>query len=188
MASRHPSSQGPRGYPIMRLLVLVAGLGMATTRVAAAQDTVSLDGPQRPFQDSLVDHLSGDWIMSGTVGRRAVTYRVHAEWVLNHQFLRIAMRDTARTPEYEAHVYLGRDNTSERYVAHWLDVFGGRWSETPGYGTRAGNAIEFVFEYPDGPFRTTFTWDGANGWSVLMRQRAASGGWQMFGQWTLQRG
>jgi hypothetical protein len=41
---------------------------------------------------------------------------------------------------------------SERYVAHWIDVFGGRFSETLGYGKRAGDEIDFIFEYPDGPF------------------------------------
>jgi hypothetical protein len=31
-------------------------------------------------------------------------------------------------------------------------------SETLGYGTCAGNAIKFNFEYLDGPFHNTFTW------------------------------
>jgi hypothetical protein len=75
---------------------------------------------------------------------------------LNHRFLCLEMRGTARVPTYEAIVFIGRDNLSERYVAHWLDVSGGRWSETLGYGTKSGQAVEFVFEYPDGPFRTTF--------------------------------
>jgi len=175
------------GLMLLNRIALAALLCSAIVTVASAQEAQALDGRQRIFQDSLVDRLAGDWIMSGTVGKKAVTYRVHAEWMLNHQFLRVGMRDTAKPPDYEAHVYIGRDNTSERYVAHWLDVFGGRWSETLGYGTRTGTAIEFVFEYPDGPFHTTFTWDGKSGWTVLMRQRGPSGEWQTFGQWTLRR-
>jgi hypothetical protein len=31
----------------------------------------------------------------------------------------------AEPPEYQATVYIGRDNASARYVAHWIDVFGG---------------------------------------------------------------
>src|SRR5947209_2187974 len=58
---------------------------------------------------------------------------------------------------------IGYDNISERYVAHWIDVFGGRFSETLGYGKRAGNEIDFIFEYPDGPFRTNFIWDATRG-------------------------
>ena len=53
---------------------------------------------------------------------------------------------------------IGYDHTSERYVAHWMDIYGGRFSETLGYGVRSGDQIEFVFEYPDGPFHTTFRW------------------------------
>jgi hypothetical protein len=45
---------------------------------------------------------------------------------------------------------MGYDTTSERYVLHLLDIFGARYSETLGFGTRDGKAIRFVFEYPDG--------------------------------------
>lgn len=88
-------------------------------------------------------------------------HAVKAEWVLNHQFLRIDEKENAPQPgstPYEAMVMLGYDNTGERYVAHWLDMYGGRFSETLGYGTRAGNEIRVVFECPDGPFHTTFRW------------------------------
>lgn len=152
----------------------------------SAQAPAALDGPQHPFQDSLFERLAGDWWMTGNVGQHPATYRLRAEWVLNHQFLRLEMRDTARVPAYEAHVYIGRDNLSERYVAHWLDAFGGRWSETLGYGARAGDSVEFVFEYPDGPFRTRFTADPDGGWTVLMRQRTPAGEWQVFGRWSLR--
>lgn len=171
----------------MRCLALGSLLCLSITCVASAQEAQPLDGPNRLFQDSLVERLAGDWVMIGTVRQKPVTYRVHAEWLLNHQFLKLAMVDTAKPAAYEAHVYIGRDHTSERYVAHWLDIGGGRWSETLGYGTRTGNAIEVVFEYPDGPFHTTFTWDGKKGWSVLMRERGSTGEWKTFGQWTLRR-
>ena len=59
---------------------------------------------------------------------------VKAEWVLNHQFLLVHIKDGSSPPIYEAMVFIGYDNTSERCVAHWIDVFGGRFSETLGYG------------------------------------------------------
>jgi hypothetical protein len=43
-----------------------------------------------------------------------------------------------------------------RTTSRLESAIGGRFSETLGYGTRDGNAIRFVFEYPDGPFRTTY--------------------------------
>ena len=65
--------------------------------------------------------------------------------------------------------YIGYDNMSERYVAHWLDVFGGRFSEPLGYGKRDGNSIRFVFEYPDGHFVNTFVWKPEHGkWQFVM--------------------
>jgi hypothetical protein len=36
----------------------------------------------------------------------------------------------------QAWIFLGFDHRSERYVAHWIDMFGGRASETLGFGTR----------------------------------------------------
>ena len=155
---------------------------------ARAQQPEPLDGPGRVFQDSLVERLAGDWSMPGTVRGEPATFSLHAEWVLNHQFLRLDMRDAAEPPAYQATVYIGRDNTSDRYVAHWLDVFGGRWSETLGYGTRVGDEIRFVFEYPDGPFHTTFTLDPRTGsWTLLMRNRAPDGAWREFARYELRR-
>ena len=110
------------------------------------------------FSDDLLNHLTGSWKMTGQILGKPVTHAVTAEWTLNHQFLRIHEKDTAVPPEYEVDIYVGYDDLSERYVVHWLDVFGGRYSETLGYGKRDGNSIRFVFEYPDGPFTNTFNW------------------------------
>jgi hypothetical protein len=144
------------------------------------------DGPAHPFQDPLVDRLAGDWSMTGSLLGKPATYRLRAEWVLGHQFLRLEMRDVHDPPAYEAHVYLGYDNASDRYVAHWIDLFGGRWSETLGFGARDGDSIRFVFEYPDGPFTTTFTRELAGkGWRVRMRQKSKAGIWEDFAEYEL---
>lgn len=180
------------------MAIVAAGFNMSV-RIAAQQTTPqsgaakaqttpppTLDGPAHPLQDPLLDQLVGAWTMSGTVRGRKVTYSTHAEWVLNHQFLKIDMRDVATPPSYEATFYLGYDNMSTRYVAHLLDAFGGRWSETLGFGQKDKDAITFVFEYPDGPFRTTFT-HTADGWAVDMRERAADGEWRDFASYILRK-
>ena len=83
---------------------------------------------------------------------------------------------------------VGYDNASERYVAHWNDVYGGRFSETLGYGTRNGNDICFVFEYPDGPFHTTFRWlPESQQWAWLMETKNKSGQWTEFATLNLAR-
>src|SRR5215510_6509117 len=87
---------------------------------------------------------------------------------------------------HEAMVFIGYDNTSKRYVVHWLDHFGGRFSETLGYGLRSGNSIKFVFEYPDGPFHNTFTWDEkTGGWNFLLQTKDKTGNWVVFAEDTL---
>jgi hypothetical protein len=62
-----------------------------------------------------------------------------------------------------------------------IDIFGGRFSETLGYGTRAGHSIKFTFEYPDGPFHNTFLWNPEpKSWHFLLEQKDAAGKWKTF--------
>jgi hypothetical protein len=157
---------------------------------AIAQDQADLDGPKHIFHDSLLDNMEGRWTLTGTIAGHPAQHTVDAEWVLNHQFLRIHEKDNNSakdgTTPYEAIVMVGYDNTSERYVAHWTDIYGGRFSETLGYGTRTGNDLRFVFEYPDGPFHTTFRWKpDAGKWEWLMESRNNAGQWRQFADVTL---
>ncbi len=164
--------------------VLLAALVGVASSVAAQEPAAPVDGRQRIMQDSLLDHLVGQWRLERSMRGRTTDNAVHAEWVLNHQFLLLHYRDDPRaaTPSgYEAMVFIGYDNVSERYVAHWIDVTGGRFSETLGYGTRDGNSIRIVFEYPDGPFYNTYTFDPvARSWISLMRTKNQKGDWVTF--------
>ena len=169
----------------MRLHWILFAALVGTAPAAKAQAVAPpLDGRERVMQDTLLDHLTGEWRVDRTMGGRATGSAAHAEWVLNHQFLLLHYQDnphTATPGGYEAMVFIGYDNASERYVAHWIDVFGGRFSETLGYGKRDGNAIRMVFEYPDGPFFNTFTFDPvAHGWTSLMRTKNQKGDWVTF--------
>ena len=144
------------------------------------------------FRDDLVEHMAGTWKVTGQITGHDAHHQIEAEWTLNHQFLRIHEKTEASAPSaekpYEAIWFLGYDATSERYVLHLFDVFGGRFSETLGYGTRDGNAIRFVFEYPDGPFHTTFTWSPEkDSWQWLMTQKDKNGKWTTFGDLQLTR-
>ncbi len=144
------------------------------------------------WKDDLVDHMAGAWTVTGPIMSRDAHHDVQAEWVLNHQFLRIHEKTAAGAPVserlYQAIWFLGYDAVSERYVLHLLDVFGGRYSETLGYGARDGNAIRFVFEYPDGPFHTTYRWSPETGaWQWLLEQKDKDGKWTQFADFKLTR-
>jgi len=171
-------------FILAAVTVFCLGLGPVTIH-SSSQDP--LDGPNRIFRDDLLDKLVGNWKLTRKIRGRTVENSVRAEWVLNHQFLLVHMKDTAVPATYEAMVFIGYDNTSDRYVVHWLDQFGGRFSETLGYGTRSGNSIKFVFEYPDGPFHNTFTWDEkAAGWNFLLQTKNKTGNWVVFAEDTLR--
>ena len=68
-----------------------------------------------------------------------------------------------------------------------MDIFGARFSETLGYGTRDGDSIRFVYEYPDGPFHTTYRWNQQGSWQWLMEQKDSNGKWVNFADVTLTR-
>ena len=138
-----------------------------------------------PWNDDFVDRLAGSWKLEGQVMGRTAHHDVQADWVLNHQFLCIREKTAANAPAnerpHDAIWYLGYDPVSERYVLHLMDVFGARFSETIGYGTRDGNRIRFVFEYPDGPFHNTYVWNSReNSWQWLMEQKDKDGNWTPF--------
>jgi hypothetical protein len=163
--------------PLLALLLCALPL-------AAWADAPPVDGPNVSFQDPLLDRMVGHWTVSGTLLGKPVTQTVDAVWILNHQFFQIHEVGGG----YEAMPMIGYDHMSERYVAHWLDVFGGRFSETLGYGAKTGDEIAFVFEYPDAPFRTRFIWDGAHAqWHWEMTQKDATGKWTPFADMTLTK-
>jgi len=125
------------------------------------------------------------------MGREA-HHEVKAEWVLNHQFLLLHEKTAGDAPKteqtYDAFWFLGYDPVSERYVLHLMDTFGARYSETLGYGMRAGNGIRFVFEYPDGPFHTTYLLHPEKDvWEWLMEQKDKNGKWTSFAHLKLTR-
>jgi len=164
------------------------------------EQPAEVDGENRPFRDALLDRLVGKWRVEGKIAGQKVRQACDVQWVLNHQFLRVHFidagsgknrKDEARggRAEYEAEVFVGYDNMSERYVAHWLDVFGGRFSESLGYGTRKGaNAVRFVFEYPTGPLHNTFSWrPDSKTWTILIEQKDAVGKWGVFADEILER-
>jgi hypothetical protein len=150
-----------------------------------------LDGPHRLFHDDVLDHLQGHWKLAGIIMGKPSEMSLNGEWVLNHQFLLLHESDSSAgpgKPRYQANIYIGYDNASDRYVVHWIDIFGGRFSETLGYGTRAGNTIKFNFEYPNGPFHNTFTWNSQeNSWHFLLEQKDAEGRWKTFADQTAVR-
>ena len=119
--------------------------------------SVMAQQPSPGLHDELLDHLAGSWHLDRRIRGMELSNSVTAEWVLNHQFLEVHMKDDRVPAKYEAIVLIGYNAKSRTYVAHWTDTFGGAYSAL-GEGVRTGNAIEFRFAYDDGPFFNTFNW------------------------------
>ncbi len=119
--------------------------------------------PQPTFQDELIDRFQGNWVLQGTIAGKQTTHDISNSWVLGHQFLLI--RETSREkkangqPEYEAMVFVGWDEPTKRYLAIWLDVWGGFSKATVGYAAKTGDEIRFLFNDGKSDFHTTFIYD-----------------------------
>ena len=173
---------------VVVVFFLLISLGFCSPLLVSSHSADQGDAMNKTFEDELLNNLAGDWTLSRKMRGQNSLSTVHAEWVLNHQFLFIHMKEQSNPSQYEARVYIGYDTTSKKYIVHWIDMFGGRVSETLGYGTREGNAIKLEFNYPDGLFHNTLTWHPeSKSWTTLMEQKDAKGKWTIFAEEVLSR-
>jgi hypothetical protein len=162
-----------------RIALALACLVLATA--ANAQ------GPKGAVEDPFLDNLVGRWDIERKMRGTVVHNALDVEWVLQHRFVRLHMKDVADPPKYEAMVLIGFDPAAGRYVAHWADVFGAQYSAI-GYGKRSGDAVEFVFQYPEGPFYNTFTWNpGSRTWKMLLENGGGDGKRSLFAEDIVRR-
>jgi hypothetical protein len=117
-------------------------------------------GQQPTFHDQLLDHLTGNWVLQGTIMGKENTHDISAEWVLGHQYLRIhevsREKDAHGQPDYEAMPFVGWDQAAGEYVCAWLDTYGGMNATSIGHAKRDGNEIHFLFKDKDSIFHTRF--------------------------------
>ena len=103
--------------------------------------------------------------MTGTVHGSPTNQTLKADWVFNHQFLRVdevSAENVSGTNEpYEGVFFIGYDSGKKRYLVHLMNVFGGTDSGTLGYGQRSGNNLKIEFRYPDGSVVQRFVWEPA---------------------------
>jgi hypothetical protein len=137
---------------------------------------------EKALNDPLLEKLIGDWNVERTFGGgRTAKNVVHAEWVLQHQFVRLHYTDAVAPPKYEAIVLIGYDSIARHYLCHWADNFGGAYS-ADGFAVRdeGSNAIEFTFEFHDGKLTNQFAFDpSSQAWKSTIRQ-IEKGEWKLF--------
>jgi hypothetical protein len=101
--SRHRPTAAQRSFLTW---ILLLPLFIAPLQRSFAADEPA-DGPKRIFKDVLIENLTGDWKLTRKIRGKEVQNTVQVEWVLNHQFLQIHMKDVAEPPTYEALVLIG---------------------------------------------------------------------------------
>jgi len=128
--------------------------------------SISASAQQSTFQDPLLDHMIGKWVLQGTIGGKATTHDIVVEWVLGHQYVQfheVSREKNAKgQTEYEAIVFIGWDQPSGRYACLWLDNTGGSGltGQSIGLAQRDGDEMAFLFYDGKGvPFHTTFAYD-----------------------------
>jgi hypothetical protein len=140
--------------PVVNRFTLSALAAMALTSPAAAQQAV--------LHDVLLDDLQGSWVITGTIAGAKTTHDLTADWVINHQYLRLhevsREREKDGRPSYEATVHIGWNQKTGTYGCVWLDDYGGLNTQSIGAAVKGGDKLPFVLINLDGSAtRTTIT-------------------------------
>jgi hypothetical protein len=105
------------------------------------------------FHDDLLNKLAGKWELSGRAHGMKTKLILQADWVLNHQYLRIYEKSDINVPginvPYEEYLFIGYDkgyyDSVKHYVAHFMSIAGGDVSQDP-VCSRTGNQLKLEFK------------------------------------------
>lgn len=136
-----------------------------------------------------LQNLSGTWDLTGRMESVELHQRCEGRWVLDNHFFQLDCEAIPPdTSGYRSKYVIGYHSEKKQYLFHLFDTFGGSYAETIGRGTREGNRIPFLFDYPQGPFKNIFVWDeGSREWKMILSQQNEEGEWKLFAEKTLNR-
>ena len=156
--------------------------------------SIIISAQQSSFQDSLLDRMTGNWTLKGTIAGEETTHDIEVSWILEHQYLQISdisrEKDADGTAVYEALVLIGWDSKLSKYACLWLDVTGGGGlsAQAIGYAERTEDEIPFLFKInEESVWHTTFVYDrNTDTWQWIMDSEA-DGKLKPFARVTLTR-
>jgi hypothetical protein len=115
---------------------------------------------------SLLEQVTGRWVLEGTIAGKPTTHEVVASWVLDRQYVELhevsLEKDATGRPAYEAIVYLAWEVSRGEYSCLWLDSTGngGLSGQAVGHAKPSGDEIRLLFKAADGStFHTTFAYN-----------------------------
>jgi hypothetical protein len=164
----------PKMITLITLFVLLTTCSFAQT----ARDTAD-----KRFHDDLLDHLVGKWEVSATVHGQKFTMDREAEWVMDHQYLRIYEKSREVVPwlkiPFERTIFIGYNHLKKRYLVYELTVHGGDGPLEPegfSYGVRTGNELKVVLTNgSDMVINQRFIWEPASGSWRFQGRRVIAG-------------
>jgi len=151
--------------------------------IAGAQEHPSIS--ERP---PVMKALDGNWVMSGDIMGKSVTYKMVAAPSLQGAFTELHLKDVQVPSEYEARVFIGYVAESQNVIVHWMDSFGAKSSIPHGSGSITGNTTQFIIPYEGGPFRDTLTYNpDTNTWWFVIEASQPDGTWEHFTHYSVRR-
>jgi hypothetical protein len=136
----------------------------------------TLKSQQTMSPDSLLNKLTGKWVLKGTIDGQNTVHDLDVQRVLNGQYVQLSEvsreKDQKGNPLYEAIVYICWEESKKQYSCLWLDNTGngGISNGITGRADQNGNNIELIFKYGEASrFHTTFLYDrNSDTWQWLM--------------------
>ena len=122
-------------------------------------------------EHELLGHLTGHWVLRGSIGKRAITHDVDAKWILKEEYVQIhevsREKNKDGSPQYEALVLVTWDPKKQEYASQWLDTTAVALfpAESVGHAKAGGDSIDFIFGGRADGIHTTFAYDRvSNSW------------------------
>ncbi len=144
-----------------RLVKTILILVLISPIVVKSQQTI--------HPDSLLNKLTGKWVLKGIIAGQETIHDIDAKRVLNGQYVQLTEvsreKDEKGNPRYEAVVYFCWQETKKQYFCLWLDNTSneGISNRVIGRAKQNGDKIELVFKFSDATqFYTTFFYDRDN--------------------------
>ena len=172
----------------MKLIFSLLGWAIVIS-FACITNTFSQTNKDSPKGEIFLDHLVGIWNMPGEVEGKPVEFSFEAKRLLHDKFVLMHMKDLGMPSQYEADVYIGYDTTRACYVTFWIDNFGvDSTVSVLGYGKGRGDSLIILFNFPNEPFRDTFTYNTTTDtWKFLLEDGNQQGTWKRFAEYKLTR-
>ena len=138
---------------------------------------LNVSGQYKKSADTLLDHMTGKWLLKGIIAGANIEHDITAAWVLGHQYIQFTETSKEKqadgTPSYEAIVYISRDEAKHQYDCLWLDNTSnqGLANEIIAHAPTGSNQIPLLFKIDNSTFfHTTLSYNEANdSWHWLMK-------------------